>query len=600
MGPPAFIALAPLAGGRYRPAMADTIPARLQKRARQQPQSPAYRWKEGGAWQTANYETYAREVRTAARALVALGFSEGDRTCILGFNRPEWCVFDHATMAAGGAPAGIYTTSSAEETAWIARHAGARIMLVENAAQFAKVVSRLDAMPLLAHVVLMRGASVDHPKALTWEAFLARADEVPESLVDRRIEALRADQPATLIYTSGTTGLPKAVMLSHDNLAWTAGQIREVLELGDGEVVLSYLPLSHIAEQIFTLHGPATFGFCVYFAESLEKLPDNLKEARPTVFFGVPRVWEKFHAGVVGKLAKATGLKKLLADRALAVGAAVARLRMHDRTPGPLLALQHRVLDRLVLAKVRAALGFDRTHVCVSGAAPVSGEVLEFFWKLGLTLLEVYGQSEGSGPTSITRSRRTFPGTVGEPFPGVDIKLADDAEILLRGRNVFLGYYADEAATRECLHDGWLSSGDLGAFDKDGNLTITGRKKELIITAGGKNVSPRWIESALKEHPLIIEAVTVGDRRRFLSALLVLDPERAQALGDEAPAEVQRIVDLVNERLSQVEHVRKFVVLPRALTLEHGELTPTMKVRRAKVATNWAKEIESMYEGDAA
>jgi long-chain acyl-CoA synthetase len=588
--------------------MLPTIPARLQEQARTRPTAVAYRHKENGEWRSVSWREYVGQVNQAAKSLLSLGFRPGETTCILGFNRPEWCILDHATMALGGAPAGIYTTSSPDEVAWIVSHAESRFVLVENEAQFRKVEARLDALPRLERVILMRGANVAHPKALGWEAFLRLGDAVPAAEVAARIAALEPDQLATLIYTSGTTGLPKGVMLSHDNLAWTAAQISDVFQPTADDAVLSYLPLSHIAEQVFTLHGPATFGFPVWFAESMERLADNIKEAHPTIFFGVPRVWEKFHAGVSAKLAGATGVKARLASWALEVGGRVAAQKNRGVAPNPVLGAQHRLADKLVLSKVRDALGFDRARICVSGAAPINAEVLEFLAKLGLTVLEVYGQSEGTGPSSVARVGNVKFGTVGPPYPGVELRIADDGEVLVRGRNVFLGYFKDPEATAETLVDGWLHSGDLGAFDSEGYLSITGRKKELIITAGGKNIAPRALESALKEHPVVGEVVVIGDRRRFLSALVVVNPAEADALArkygvypdklhqsPEVEAEVQRAVDAANARFARVEHIRKFVLLPRPLTIEAGELTPTLKVKRKVVAQNWAREIEAMY-----
>jgi long-chain acyl-CoA synthetase len=519
---------------------------------------------------------------------------------VLGFNRPEWCIFDHGTMAAGGAPAGIYTTSSGDEIVWLVNHADARVLVLENAVQWGKIAARLGEMPKLEKVVFMRGETPAHPQVLAWEAFLALGDAVADSEVTARIAALDPQGLATFIYTSGTTGLPKGVMLSHDNLAWTAAQVADVIDPKHSDSVISYLPLSHIAEQIFSLHGPATFGFCVNFAESIEKLPENLKEVRPTLFFAVPRIWEKFHAGVSGKLAQATGVKKALAGWALSVGERAMAERMRGKAPGSLLGLQERLAEKLVLSKVRAALGLDRTNLCMSGAAPVGADVLRFLAKIGLCVLEVYGQSEGTGPSTVTRHGNTVLGTVGPPYPGVEVKLAADGEILVKGRNVFLGYFKEPAATAETLVEGWLHSGDLGAFDAAGNLNITGRKKEIIITAGGKNVAPKLIEGALKEHALIAEAVIIGDRRRFISALLCLNPDEAQKHAPAAlEAAVSRIVDEVNTKIARVEQVRKFTILPRPLGLEQGELTPTLKIKRSKVASNWAKEIEAMYAGDA-
>jgi long-chain acyl-CoA synthetase len=586
----------------------DSIPRRLFDQARNRPEAPAFYAKSGGVYRPTRYREYASIVRRAAKSLRALGLGPGKAACILGFNRAEWVIFQIATMATGGAAAGIYTSCSAEEVAYIVHHAEAPVVLVENQAQYEKLKREQAKVPLLRHVVLMQGApKIDDPMVLSWDDFLAKGDDLPDKVIDEALDAIEPSGLATLIYTSGTTGPPKGVMLSHQNLAWTASCARQLVSAQPEDRLLSYLPLAHIAEQMFTVHGAVTTGYTVYFAESLEKVPENLKEVQPTQFFGVPRIWEKFHAGISAKMAAATGAKKVLAERATAVGRAYIAAKNRGESPGLLLEAQHRLFDKLVYSKVKAAIGLGQVRTCVSGAAPIAKEVLEFFSGLDLTVLEVYGQSEDTGPTSINRVGKTKFGTVGPVIPGVEVKIAEDGEILVKGPNVFLGYYKEPAATAETLQDGWLLSGDLGAIDADGFLSITGRKKEIIITSGGKNITPANIEGALKNHPLVSEAVVIGDRRKFLTAVLTLDPEAAQrfcqehgitAAPHEAPqvrAEVQKAVDQVNATLAKVETIKKFALLPRAFAVETGELTPSLKVKRRIVAKNFADEIEAMY-----
>ncbi|MEZ4302237.1 MAG: long-chain fatty acid--CoA ligase [Polyangiaceae bacterium] len=586
----------------------DSIPRRLFEQARNRPEAPAYYAKRGGAYQPTRYREFAAIVRRAARSLRALGVGPGKAACMLGFNRPEWVIFHIAAMATGGAGAGIYTSCSAEEVAYIVNHAEAPVVLVENQAQFDKLKRESDKLPLLQTIVLMQGAPrIDDPRVLTWEEFLAKGESVADSVIDEALDAIEPGGLATLIYTSGTTGPPKGVMLSHQNLAWTAGIARELVGSAPDDRVLSYLPLAHIAEQMFSVHGAVSTGYAVYYAESLEKVPENLKEAEPTLFFGVPRIWEKFHAGISAKMATAKGAKKALAERALAVGRAYSDIKNRGETPGLLLTAQYRFFEKAVYSKVKGAIGLGKARACVSGAAPIAREVLEFFSGLGITVLEVYGQSEDTGPTSFNRPGKTKFGTVGPVIPGVEVKIADDGEILVKGPNVFLGYFKEPAATAETLVDGWLCSGDLGAIDAEGFLSITGRKKEIIITSGGKNITPANIEGALKNHTLVSEAVVIGDRRKFLTAVLTLDPEAAQRFcsehgvvsapheSPEVKAEVQRAIDQVNATLAKVETIKKFTILPRAFTVETGELTPSLKVKRRIVAKNFANEIEAMY-----
>jgi long-chain acyl-CoA synthetase len=592
----------------------DTIPHRLLRQAAKTPSAIAYQAKRDGRWQPTTWQTFADEVRTAARALISLGFPRGGKVAILGFNRPEWVILDHAAMMAGGAAAGIYTTCSPDEVQYIVHHSEAHVVIVEDAAQLAKITARRDRLPLLKWIVMMRDAQATGADVLSWDDFNRKADGAAQSELDARVDALEGSALATLIYTSGTTGPPKGVMLSHDNLSFTSRLLIDVDGRSDGgsDVSLSYLPLSHIAEQMATVHMPPTAGSTVYFAESIEKLADNLKDARPTVFFGVPRVWEKFHAGLSAKLGEVTGTKRRLVDWARKVCTVVNAHRDRGAPLPKLLALQYALANRLVIGKLKAALGFDRARALVSGAAPIAPDVLAFFASIDLPIREIYGQSEDSGPTSYNLPGRTRIGSVGPPLPGLEVKLGDDGEILVRGRNVFVGYYKEPEATAETLKDGWLCSGDLGAFDKDGFLTITGRKKEIIITAGGKNIAPKNIEASLKQSPLVGEAVVIGDRRKYLVALVTIDEEAAKKLAPEAgdgtrlctapqiQAAIQQQIDDTNKELARVEQIKKFSILARPFGIATGELTPTMKIKRRVIAQMYEREIEAMYtDGDS-
>jgi long-chain acyl-CoA synthetase len=585
----------------------DTIPHRVLTNAQRLNEAAAYHVRGPSGWEATSWATFAGQVRRAGAALVALGVEEATPVCILGANRPEWVIFDVGAMAAGAVPAGIYTTSSPSECEYILNHSEAPVMLVEDAAQWAKIASVRDQLPHLRHAILMAGAdAVDDPLVLSWDEFLGRGDDAGPAL-ESRLDGLRPDSLGTFIYTSGTTGRPKAVMLTHDNLAWTAARAADLVGARPGDRVLSYLPLSHIAEQMFSIHIPAVTGTSVYYAESLEKLLENLCEVRPTLFFGVPRVWEKFQAGVAAKLAEATGPKAKIAAQAMAVGRQVTERRNRGQEAPLPLKVQYQAFQKIVFSKVKAALGLDQARLCASGAAPVACEVLEFFAGLDLPIYEVYGQSEDSGPTTFNAPGHTRFGTVGPAFPGVEVKIGGDGEILVRGRNVFAGYYKDPEATAEALEDGWLHSGDLGEFDADGFLTITGRKKDIIVTSGGKNVAPKLIEGGLKNHPLISEAVVIGDRRKYLTVLLTLDAEAAgrflaergqsgRAMDNEAvQAEIETALQAVNTELARVEQVKRFTILPRELSIAEGELTPTLKVKRNVVRDHFADQIEAMY-----
>jgi long-chain acyl-CoA synthetase len=591
--------------------MIDSIPARLLARGRAHGSAPAYSVREAdGTWTPTTYQQYSHQVQEVSRALVNLGFNAGDTTAILGFNRPEWVVFDVATMMAGGAPAGIYTTCSPSEVQYILHHSGSAFVLLEDENQWAKVLAERDNLPDLRHVIMMKGAApIDHELVMSWEDFIAHGQEVDQAVIDERLTLLEADQIATFIYTSGTTGPPKAVMLSHKNLTWTADKAAKISTMEANDTSVSYLPLSHIAEQMFSIHAPITMGSSIFFAESIERVADNLKEVQPSVLFGVPRIWEKMHAKVSAKMSEATGVKAKILSWSMRVGRASSDLRNQGASPGVLFSLKHKMAHRLLFSKIKPLMGLGNARMCVTGAAPISAEILEWFAGLDVTIHEVYGQSEDCGPTSFNLIGRTRLGTVGPALEGTEVRIADDGEICVRGPHVFLGYYKDQAATDEALIDGWLHSGDLGAFDADGYLTITGRKKEIIITAGGKNIAPKNIEAALKNLPIVSQAVVIGDRRKFLSALITLDPEAVEAwaasrglpLQDiHANPELIKTLDAdiesrVNSLFARVEHVRKFTVLERDFSIDHGELTPTLKIKRRPINENWSDTIEAMY-----
>jgi long-chain acyl-CoA synthetase len=578
----------------------DLIPHRVLHLASERPSAVAYQAKVSGRWQATTWKQFAEQIRTVARALIALGLPVNGKVAILGFNRPEWVIFDHAAMMAGGCPAGIYTTCSADEVQYIVHHSEAHVVLVENADQLAKIKAKRAELPLLKWVVTMRGATATGDDVLTWDELFAKGEAADSVELDRRIDKLDPDALATLIYTSGTTGPPKGVMLSHRNLAWTSQLLVDVGGRRTDDLTISYLPLSHIAEQLCTIHGPATTGSTVYFAESIEKLAETIKEVRPTAMFGVPRVWEKFHAVLAAKLAEATGGKARLLAWARSTCSKVNEHRDRGEEVPRALELQYRLAYRLVISKIKEALGFDRVRELFSGAAPISADVLAFFASLDLPIKEVYGQSEDCGPTSCNLHGRTRLGTVGPPFPGLEVKIANDGEILIRGPNVFMGYYKEPEATAEVLHDGWLASGDLGAFDADGYLSITGRKKEIIITAGGKNIAPKNIEALIKQSPLVGEAVVIGDRRKYLTALVTLEPVTSKDVAqDQIRSTIQARIDEVNQTLARVEQIKKFTVLPQPFGIDSGELTPTMKIKRKVVAQKYAREIEAMYADEA-
>jgi len=429
-------------------------PQRLLQTAGRLGSAAAYHVRGEQGWQPTSWTSYAQEVQCAARALVALGVKPGDAVCVLGFNRPEWVIMDLAAMMVGAVAAGIYWTSAASEVEYIVDHSGCAVLLAENEAQWVKVAERRSRLPRLQRVVMMRGAKADDGLQLAWNDFMALGEPQHQAEVDRRLAALRPDDLGTLIYTSGTTGAPKAVMLSHGNLAWTSAALTAAFGANPADRLISYLPLAHVAEQLGAIHNHVNAGYALYFARSIESLGEHLAEVRPTIFFGVPRVWEKMHAGIAGKLATAKGFKAKLAHWALEVGQRWHAGALAGKPAGGVLRLQKALASRLVHQKVQKALGLDQARLMISAAAPIAPENLQFFTGLDLLIREVYGQSEDCGPTSISLAGSTRIGAVGKPLAGTEVRIAEDGEILVRGPHVFQGYMGRPEDTAQTLVDG--------------------------------------------------------------------------------------------------------------------------------------------------
>ncbi|MEW6479367.1 MAG: long-chain fatty acid--CoA ligase [Pseudomonadota bacterium] len=593
-------------GGEFVPA-----PARFLVTARERGADPAYYMRDEAGWQPTSWQDYAAQVQQAARALVALGVQPGQAVCILGFNRPDWVIMDLAAMMVGAVAAGIYWTSAPGEVEYIIRHSGGAILLAEDDTQWAKVQESRSRLPGLRRVVMMKGTAATDPLQMDWDAFLALGTAVHQPEVDRRLSALRPDDLGTLIYTSGTTGMPKAVMLSHSTLAWTGMTLAKAFGTTPADRLISYLPLAHVAEQLGAIHNHVAIGYRLYFARSLESLRDHLTEVRPTVFFGVPRVWEKIHAGIAGKLDAATDFKAVLAAWALSVGRRWHEQVLQGREPGGWLNLQKAWASRLVYDKVKAALGMDQARLLISAAAPIAPETLRFFTGLDLLIREGYGQSEACGPTTVSLAGSTRIGSVGKPLAGTEVRIAPDGEIQVRGPHVFQGYLGMPEDTALTLVDGWLQSGDLGHFDADGYLYVSGRKKDLLITSGGKNISPANLEAELMDLPLVEHGIVCGDGRHFLSALLTLKPDALEtflqahgvqgldmAVACRHPlvlAELQKGIDDINRHQARVAWIRKFTVLPEPLSIDTGALTATMKIKRKVVLERHREAVEAMY-----
>ncbi|MBN6054340.1 AMP-binding protein, partial [Nonomuraea sp. RK-328] len=603
-----------------------TIVTRVRERARSAPGAVAMRHKDLGVWREVTWAGYWDRAELVAHALLALGVEPGDRVAVHSENRPEWLYADLGTVAVRGVTVGLYPTNPADEVAYLLADSGARILIAEDQEQADKALAVLGRCPDLRHVVYLeprgiRGRYAD-PRLMAWPELLAlgarhRAEH--PGAVAARMAAADPGDVMTLIYTSGTTGPPKGVMLTVGNVEFAV----ETLVTGGGftspppserDLVLSYLPLCHVAERAFTVWFNAASGVQVNFAESIDTVQANLREVQPTILFGVPRIWEKVLAQIDIRRASATPLKRAVTGFWLRVAD-----RLGDtlaRTGG-----RHTLATRLVYAAgwvfcyraLRERLGMRHVRYAASGAAPIAPAVLKFFMGIGVPMHELYGMSENTAIATANRPGRVRLGTVGEPHPGVELRIDEDTgEILTRHPGTFAGYWGRPEATAAVLDpDGWLHTGDVGELVDGTHVRITDRLKDIIITAGGKNVAPSEIENALKASPYVKEAVVVGDRRPYLVALVGIEPdtvgEWARRRGipyttyrdlSERPETrelVQGVVDAVNAGLARAEQVKRFAFLPKELDHEDGELTATQKVKRSAVAKLFEELVEGMY-----
>jgi long-chain acyl-CoA synthetase len=566
-----------------------TIAALWREAVSERRDNPAYLVEGADGWQPVSWDEAAQRVRDLANGFLALGVGKGDAIGILATTRLEWALVDFALGSIGAISAAIYPVSSAPDSAYILDNSDAIAVVVEDAAQRAKVDSVREQLPKLRHVI-----AFDELPALEARGREYAAEH--PAAVDDASDAIDEDDIFTYIYTSGTTGPPKGCMIRHRNYYEMVAVLDRLDEfVGPDDVMLLYLPLAHNFGRLMHLTGP-------YAGYTLALLPDPLRvgEAlplvRPTILPSVPRVYEKIHTAVLAQFDAATGLKRRIVDRALAVG---RRASAYEQRGEPLprgLAAQHALFDRLVYSKVKEKLG-GRLRFGISGGAPLAQEIAEFFHALDVLILEGYGLTECTTACSVNRIGKVRFGTVGPPLPGFDVRIADDGEVVLQSPTVFAGYYKDEAATREVLaEDGWLRTGDIGELDADGFLRITDRKKDILITAGGKNVAPQNLENALKSAPIVSQALVIGDRRPFIAALLTVDPDLTTGRDEESlRTELQAVVDEVNRDRTRHEQIKRFALLPRDFSAEEGEITPTLKLKRRVVEQHFADDIEALY-----
>lgn len=602
-----------------RDVLERTLAGRLALLARDRPDAVGLREKRLGIWQEISFAEYWRSVQAIGHQLWALGIRPGDHVSILSDNCPEWLYADLGVQGIGARSVGIYQTNPPHDVAYILAHSQSKLLFCEDQEQLDKAIEVADETPTVEHVVVFdpRGTRhYDDSRLVHWADFLAAGCALLEAEPDWFLDEVAASDPSAptmVVYTSGTTGTPKGALLSSKNALSAAIQVVPLVGATADDTLLSYLPLCHVAEKIFTQFIPLVCGAVVHFGESIGTVREDLREVSPTIFLGVPRIWEKMHAGVTLRMRDSSWLKRSLFDFFSARGRVIAD-PARTGAIGPWERLVWGVGDLLVFRPLQERLGMRNCRRPVTGAAPVSPELLLWFHGIGVPILEGYGQTECGGVSHINPPGRPALGSVGKVVPTMECRIDESGEILVRGDIVFDGYLHDEEATRETVdNDGWLHTGDVGQVDESGYLRITGRQKEIIITAGGKNLSPEKIENAHKTSPYIKEIIAIGDRRKFVSALVQID---ADAVGDWAtrrglpytdfadlssrPEVVELMGDEIakaNELLVRVEQIRAFRLFDKELHQDDGELTATQKVRRAACQEIYADLIESMYGG---
>ncbi len=596
---------------------ATTIPRLFWKRVEEWSERTALREKVHGLWQEISWREYGQKAKMASLGLMALGLEPGDRAAIISENNPEWLYSDMGILAAGGVTVGIYPTDSTHQVEYVLNHSGSRFYIAEDEEQLDKVLEVRHKISGLQKIIVMDMEGLRHfsdPMVMSFAELLElgkQSDQQDPGLFLQRLQGPQPGDLAILIYTSGTTGPPKGAMISHQNILSTMEMQNSVNPGYESDEVLSFLPLCHIAQRMVSAFNPLLGGYKINFVEELDTIPENMREVSPTIFFAVPRIWEKFYSALVLTMKDSTGLEKLAFRLALAVGQKVSDCRLNGSAPPLYLKGLFKLADWTVMKNLKKSIGLNRARYCLSGAAPISPDLLKFYHSLGIDIREVYGQTENCGPTSIHYENDVRFGTVGKPLPQARICIAEDGEILLKGPHVFMGYYNDPEKTRETIIDGWLHTGDVGRIDENGHLIITDRKKDIIITAGGKNITPSEIENQLKFSPYINDAVVIGDGRKYLTALIMIDDENVMKFAQDnrvpfttyaSLTKAKEIIDLiqkeldeVNKKFARVETIKKFKLIDIQLTTDDEEITPTMKLKRKFVNEKFRDVIESMY-----
>jgi long-chain acyl-CoA synthetase len=602
--------------GRIEIEGCDTIPKLFWHQVKARDSRTAFREKNLGIWRATDWRQYGERARWTGMGLVKLGLKHGEVVSILAETVPEWLYADMGTMGVGGVSNGIYATDSAKQIDYILNDSRSRFLFVGDEEQLDKFIGVRERCPGIVKVVVfdMEGlADFRDPMVIALEELMAigrEHDAANPDLWEKIVASSRSEELALLVYTSGTTGPPKGAMLSHRNVIFQMRNADAFIPLGDDDEQLAFLPLCHIAERTFTSFLPLRSGAIANFAESVETVPENVREVAPTTFFAVPRIWERFYSGIAIRMKEATWIGRIAYRWALGVGLRVAEAELAGQRPSPALKLAHRIADFMVLDNIKRAIGMHRVRFAGTGAAPIAPDLIKWYRALGVDMREVYGQTENCGLATGMPNRIKL-GTVGITAPHTETRISPEGEILLRGPHVFMGYLNQPEKTAETLRDGWLHTGDVGFLDNEGYLKITDRMKDIIITAGGKNITPSEIENLLKFSPYISDAVVIGDKRKFLSCLIMIDYDnvakhaqdnnvpftdfvslcRSREVNDLIWSEIER----VNQNFARVETVKKFRLIEQQLTAEDDEVTPTMKLKRKFVSEKYKGMIDGMY-----
>jgi len=574
-----------------------------------------YSYKEEGEWKSLTFQQVRDMVETIAFGLTSIGVERGDRVAILSYNTPQWAMSDYAITSLGAVTVTVYHTLISPQIQYILDDSESKVIFVEDMNQAQKVFTFLDKSKFIKNIIIMNNERADQDSVLTFDALIQKGEKEKESKpydFEERVATVKSDDLLTLVYTSGTTGNPKGVMLSHDNLVSNVKGVLKLIPIDENDIFLSFLPLSHVFERMAGHYTGFSVGGSTYYAESMESVSENFGEARPTIMCSVPRLYEKMYSRVLDKVANDPPLRQKIFWWAVGVGQKAVKYRQKNQPLPGGLKFKFSIADKLVFSKLKARLG-GRLRFFVSGAAPLSQEIGEFFAAADIIILEGYGLTETS-PVMTANCLESFKfGTVGMPLPEVEVKIADDGEILNRGPNTMMGYFKNKKATDEVIDDdGWFYTGDIGEFDEEGFLKITDRKKNLIVTSGGKNVAPAPLENSLQASKYVEQCLVIGDRRKFISALVVPSFEALEEWSNKEGIDYQNRDELIfnseiitlyenevskaMEDFAQFETVKKIALLPQEWTIEAEELTPTFKVKRRVVEEKYKDKIDSLYE----